>query len=100
MTLRALCDIEKNSSFGPKLATKHLSDMLAALFQICYAPISKPTSDFQVLLWQRLHEERQEFILLLDSILERTYPPLLVRSLLLLQGPSPSHAKIIRVRDL
>lgn len=100
VTVRALCEIEKGTSFGPKLAAKHLSDMLAALLQICHAPISKPTSDSQVLLWQRLHEERQEFIVLLDSILKRTYPPLLVQSLLLLQGPSPSHAKIIRVGQI
>ena len=97
MTVRALCEIEKSKSFGPKFATKHLPDLLAALLQICHAPISKPTSDSQVLLWQRLHEERQEFVIFLESILNRTYAPLLVQSLLLLQGPSPSHAKIIRV---
>ena len=98
MTVRGLCEIEKSKSFGAKFATKHLADLLTALLQICHAPISKPTSDSQVLLWQRLHEERQEFILLLNSVLERTYPPLLVQSLLLLQGPSASHAKIIRVQ--
>ena len=97
VTIRSLCHLENGSTFGPKLASKHLSDILAGLLQICHAPISKPTSDSEVLLWQRLHEERQQFFILLDAILDRTYPPLLVQSLLLLQGPSPSHAKIIRV---
>ncbi|XP_057368356.1 transport and Golgi organization protein 6 homolog [Daphnia carinata] len=96
VVVRGLCEIEKSQSFGPKFATKHLADLLTALLQICHAPISKPTSDSQVLLWQRLHEERQEFVPLLNSVIERTYPPLLVQNLLLLQGPSASHAKIIR----
>lgn len=97
MVVRGLCEIEKSQSFGPKFAAKHLADLLTALLQICHAPISKPTSDSQVLFWQRLHEERQEFVPLLNSIIERTYAPLLVQNLLLLQGPSASHAKIIRV---
>lgn len=96
VVVRGLCEIEKSQSFGPKFATKHLADLLTALLQICHAPISKPTSNSQVLLWQRLHEERQEFVPLLNSVIERTYPPLLVQNLLLLQGPSASHAKIIR----
>lgn len=72
--------------------------MLAALLQLCHAPISKPTSDSEVRLWQRLQQERQELFPLLNSLLDRAYPPVLVQSLLLLQGPSASHAKIIRVR--
>lgn len=97
MTVRALCELEHSAVLGPKLATKHLTDLLAGLLQLCHAPISKPTSDDQVLLWQRLHEERLEFLPMLDTLIERTYPPLLVRSLQLLQGPPPSHAKVIRV---
>jgi len=27
--------------FGPQLVVKHLTDILAAFFQICYAPSSK-----------------------------------------------------------
>jgi len=98
-TVRALCHLEHGKVSGPNLAVKHLEDILAALLQLCHASISKPTTNSEVLLWQRMQQERQqEFFPLLNSLLERTYPPLLVQSLLLLQGPSASQAKVIRVR--
>jgi len=84
--------------FGPQLVVKHLTDILAAFFQICYAPLQKPTMDSEIQLWTRIQNERKEFILMLNVVISKAYPPLLVQSLLLLQGPSPSHAKIIRVR--
>jgi hypothetical protein len=100
-TVRALCHLERGKVSGPNLAVKHLEDILAALLQLCHASISKPTTNAEVLLWQRMQQERQQdFFPLLNSLLERTYPPLLVQSLLLLQGPSASQAKVIRVSKL
>jgi len=98
VAVRALCDVERSKLLGPKLMVSHLPDLLASLLQLCHAPISKPNTDSELLLCQRLLKERQDlFFPLLDSLIKRSYPPLLVRSLLLLQGPSSSHAKIIRV---
>ena len=100
-TVRALCHLESSKEFGPNLAVKHLDDIMAALLQLCHASLSKPTTDSETLLWQRMQQERQqEFFPLLNSLLERTYPPLLVQSLLLLQGPSASQAKVIRVKNV
>ena len=90
--------IEKNKRFGAQLVVKHLTDILAVFLQVCHAPLRKPTTDSENELWMRLQKERKEFIPDFYSVLARAYPPLLVQSLLLLQGPSRSHAKIIRVR--
>ena len=110
--------------------------------QICHAPLKKPTTDAEQVLWNRLQLERQQSAVLLENLLQQVsfkkslslistarsrfgataslrstrscyrvfsemfslrvqvQPPLLVRSLLLLQGPPASHAKIIRVRTL
>ena len=97
-TLKVICQIEQSRRFGPQLIVKHLTDILAVFLQICHAPLRKPTTDLEIQLWTRLQNERKQFIPLFNDIISRAHPPLLVQSLLLLQGPSPSHAKIIRVR--
>ena len=83
--------------FGPQLIVKHLTDILAAFLQVCYAPLRKPKDDSEAILLKKLLDDRKYFIPIFKTFLERVYPPLLIQSLLLLQGPSPSHAKIIRV---
>jgi len=95
-----LCRVVGNPELSARLLLAHLSDMLAALLQICHAPLKKPTTDAEQVLWNRLQLERQQSAVLLENLLQQVQPPLLVRSLLLLQGPPASHAKIIRVRTL
>ena len=89
--------MSKDKEFGSKLLVDHLADILAGLLQICNAPLKKPVTESELHLWNRLQEERKRFQEILNQLLTVAYPPLLVQSLLLLQGPKASHAKIIRV---
>jgi len=102
----------QNSIIGPPLTTKFLVDVLAALIQVIYAPASSIQGDklFKssqikeletscILLPNdvpRCHQEvdcesiNKMSTSLLNQILERTYQPLLVQQLLMLQGPCSS----------
>ena len=105
----------QNSVIGAPLTTKFLVDVLAALIQVTHAPGSEYHSmpgdkksksgqigtnnaslpsdiaqHHQKLDCERTNEMSSQ---LLKQILERTYQPLLVQQLLMLQGPSSSSKK-------
>ncbi len=104
-----------NSEIGPMLALRHLTDVLVALMQVIYAPDSScqhsvivdPTlnSDFSKAcnitepgdVGKQLRETggsvKEKSVTLLEDILQRTYQPLVIQQLLLLQGPPSTGAK-------
>ena len=87
VTTRVLIEISQSCSFGPRFLVGHLSDFLAAMLQLCYAPLRKPASEAESALLIRMLSERDEISPAIISLLHRAYPPLLIKVLLLLQGP-------------
>ena len=43
-SLEALLDLSKTRSFSTLVTTKHITDIIGCLVQICHAPLMKPTS--------------------------------------------------------
>ncbi|XP_076334925.1 transport and golgi organization 6 isoform X2 [Tachypleus tridentatus] len=126
-----LIDCLSNSALGPMILSQHAADLLAALIQLCYAPIKKlsdtfgeadlenhgskldgssydikfstilqvlekvsgpaPQSDEHLIL--EMWEDRRLLKPKLYVVMNRMYPPLLVRELILLQG-APSHSSL------
>ena len=66
---------------------KHLNDLLAALCQICYAPLrnkcNPPSENIK-------SEDLRNFEKILDEIMDKSYQPMVIREILLLKsGPPP-----------
>lgn len=102
-----------NEVIGPAIVSRHLSDVLAALIQVCYAPVHTPRSKENNVsdcsrscrkvpitspgdIAQREQNNRQKSVkerclVLLGELLNKTFQPLVVKELLILQGiPSGS----------
>ena len=92
------CD---NVSIGSSVTMRHFSDILASLIQICYAPkpvVSQPSSDdhackkisspADIVSNSTLTNERsvkEQSMEMLQGLLTKTYQPLVVKELLVLQ---------------
>ena len=114
-SLESLLDMVRFRSFCTLVTTKHITDILGCLVQISQAPLMKPKTpeptdekdevktisegvegiqvkeDAFVMtaeLYQRLVKDQERFKEELERILERTYQPLVVKSLLVLQSCS------------
>ena len=89
--------------FHDLIVGKHLEDVLAALFQLSYAPLKKPADpedvesvdfnlvddDFEIKdmtfsIWKKLEGNRQNYSTQLERLLQNIYKPLLIRKLSLL----------------
>lgn len=117
--LRKCCQVFlkcfENPVLGPVLLSQHLSDVLAALLQVCYAPVEQQmessvckkipslatpadivaqlqsskeseTSVSQSISRSLSVEEKEQCEEALQELLNRVYQPLVVRELLVLQG--------------
>lgn len=73
LSTRTLLKCAGNSTLGTIIISKHLGDLFAALFQLCFLPRSK-VPDRPLLREQ------------LDGLIHKCYQPLVVRELLLLKG--------------
>ena len=60
--------------------SKHLTDMLASFLQVCHSPTYKDALDMS---------KKEECIEVLRNLMDRTYQPLIIRELLVLQGQPP-----------
>ena len=80
---RVLVQCFENPVLGPNLISQHLSDVLVALLQICYAPregsVEKTDSRPESV------SEREWCTSALHKLLSKTYQPLVVRELLAIQ---------------
>jgi len=112
-SLESLLELSKYKSFSTLIITKHVADILGCLLQISYAPLMKPKSpepdtneeevdnitggvegievkEESFVMTNELHErltmDQERFKVELDKILTKTYQPLVVKSLLVLQS--------------
>jgi len=109
-TLDALLDLAHHRSLSTLVLTKHMSDILASLVQISYAPLMKPslpqesqtcdssneaqieidtTEDKFVMtedLFKRLSADQERYRKELTRLTEKCYQPTVVRNLIVLQG--------------
>jgi len=103
----SLLELAKYKQFNTLIVTKHLGDILACLVQIASAPLMKPkdedeeaskdAKDIEVKedafimtpdLHERLSKDQERFKVELEKIIEKTYQPLIVKFLLILQSNS------------
>jgi len=103
-TSESLLELAKYKQFSTLIVTKYLGDILGCLVQISHAPLMKPkdeggtSNDAKNIevkedafimtpeLYDRLSEDQQRFKADLQVIIEKTYQPLIVKYLLILQG--------------
>jgi len=115
-SIESLLELAKFKGFSTLITTRHVSDIMGCLIQISYAPLMKPKTpepedvdmssedvgliseklegiqvkeevfEMTAELHQRLSKDQERFKLELERILEKTYQPLVVRSLLVLQS--------------
>lgn len=94
--LLACCE---HPSLRSLIVTHHLGDLMAALSQICFAPLKKPAGDQQNVdvspndefvmtqeLWNLFQQDRSYFRNCFVSFIWQVYQPLVIRELLLLHG--------------
>lgn len=74
------------------IITLHLSDYLAALIQLCFAPYMKPGSYKNYVMtenrYTELLEDRTKYTVVYDHLVKNCFQPLLMKELLVLQGAS------------
>ena len=115
-SIESLLELAKFKGFSTIITTRHVSDIMGCLIQIAYAPLMKPKTPepeeeemksegvgliseklegiqvkeevFEMTgeLHQRLSKDQERFKVELERILDKTYQPLVVRSLLVLQS--------------
>ncbi|KOB68448.1 Transmembrane and coiled-coil domain-containing protein 7 [Operophtera brumata] len=78
------------------IVTLHLSDYLAALMQLSFAPLKKPgTYNHFVMtqeMYDKLKEDRKQFLIIYEHLVANCFQPTLMKELLVLQSvsePSP-----------
>ncbi|KAL0849369.1 hypothetical protein ABMA28_013675 [Loxostege sticticalis] len=78
------------------ILTLHLSDYLAALIQLSFAPLKKPGTygDFVMTceLYEKLSKDRQKYVQTYEYLVANCFQPILMKELLVLQSvkePSP-----------
>ncbi|VVC92200.1 unnamed protein product [Leptidea sinapis] len=90
------------------IVTFHLSDYLAALIQIAFAPLKKPGEykDFVMTTekYAQLTLERQKYIQIYENLVTNCFQPMLMKELLVLHNPSdvepPAFVKRIVSKEL
>lgn len=99
----ALMESMKHPELRKCILSRHLNDLLAALFQLSFAPFKKPTNNissvacssstssnnaFQISeeLWMELQKDRVCFKDSLYILLNSTYQPTLIKELMVLMG--------------
>ncbi|XP_026500391.2 transport and Golgi organization protein 6 homolog [Vanessa tameamea] len=72
------------------IITFHLSDYLAALIQLAFAPLKKPGVYLQFTMTQDMYDkfnsDRQKYIKLYDYLVSNCFQPMLMKELLVLQS--------------
>ncbi|RVE54172.1 hypothetical protein evm_001295 [Chilo suppressalis] len=78
------------------IITLHLSDYIAALIQLAFAPLKKPGSYSNFImtpdLYDKLTKDREKYTLIYEHLVVNCFQPTLMKELLVLQGvtdPSP-----------
>ena len=79
-TVLALCKCLRHAALRSVIISKHLVDLLASLLQISFFP------DYQGCRNDECNEA-------LKNLVDETYQPLIIRQLLLLQGPPPRQSQ-------
>jgi len=109
-SIESLLELARYKKFNTLIVTKHLGDVLGCLMQVAHAPLMKPKADDEEVvkqeegnseikvkeeafvmtheLFDRLSEDQERFKSELDKIIEKTYQPLIVKYLLILQSNS------------
>lgn len=90
------------------IVTLHLSDYLAALIQLSFAPLKKPGTYSKYVMtperYMKLNEDRKHFVMAYTQLANNCFQPTLIKELLVLQGvndPSPPvFAKRVIVKEL
>jgi len=109
-SIESLLELARYKQFNTLIVTKHLGDVLGCLMQVAHAPLMKPKADEEEVvkqeegkseievneetfvmtheLFDRLSEDQERFKSELNKIIEKTYQPLIVKYLLILQSNS------------
>lgn len=102
-SVESLLELSKYKSLNAIVMTKHMGDILAAILQIAYAPIKKPSKDstppkeidtkqeefiMTDEIYERLAQNQEKYKKVLEKIIEKTYQPLIVKYFLILQTGS------------
>lgn len=93
---------KENDIFHEIITLKYLEDVLAALFQLAFAPLKRPVtndyksinfetiddefevSEMSFVLWDKLEENKNKYKNHLLAIQNQTYKPLIIRKYLVL----------------
>jgi len=108
----SLLELAKYKQFNTLIVSKHLGDIVGCLVQVAHAPLLKPKEDVDenkddvkdievkedafvmtTELYERLSKDQVRFKSELDRIIEKTYQPLIVKYLLVLQSNSGGDGK-------
>jgi len=107
-SIESLLELAKYKQFNTLIVSKHLGDVLGCLIQVAHAPLMKPKDEEANLenkgdkdikvkedtfvmtpeLFDRLSKDQERFKSELDKIIGKTYQPLIVKYLLVLQSNS------------
>jgi len=118
-TLDALLDLAHHRSLSTLVLTKHMSDILASLVQVSFAPLMKPspatsessnqaeieidpTEDKFVMtedLFKRLSADQERYRKELTRLTQKSYQPTVVRNLIVLQGSAKGTKKSGEMKD-
>ncbi|KAF9415969.1 hypothetical protein HW555_006601 [Spodoptera exigua] len=90
------------------IITLHLSDYLAALIQLSFAPFKKPGTynNFTMTqeMYDKLNEDRKKYLCVYNHLVSNCFQPVLMKELLVLQSGSdpspPAFAKRIIAKEL
>lgn len=90
------------------IITLHLSDYLASLIQLSFAPFKKPGSYTNFTMTQEMYDklniERQKYLQIYNHLTSNCFQPILMKELLVLQSskdpPPPAFAKRVITKEL
>lgn len=83
-TVLVLTKCLDHPGLGSIVLSRHLTDLLASLLQICHSPTYEDVTEML---------RRERCVDALGNLMDRTYQPLVIRELLLLQGRPPRSSK-------
>lgn len=90
------------------IVTFHLSDYLAALIQLSFAPLKKPGTyeNFTMtqVMYDQLNEDRQQYVHVYEHLIANCFQPILMKELLVLQSvndpPPPVFVRRVIAKEL
>lgn len=90
------------------IITLHLSDYLAALIQLAFAPLKKPGIYQNFIMTQEMYDklthDRQKYVGVYDELVANCFQPLIMKELLVLQSvcdpPPPMFVKRVITKEL